>query len=89
VYAGEIVEDCQSGFRKNKSTTNYTFLVRQVIEKHYEYVKYLHMLFVSKHMTALIKENSTHRKFLNPLVFQLSSLISWNYATRRPAVKSS
>ncbi|XP_025416189.1 general transcription factor II-I repeat domain-containing protein 2-like [Sipha flava] len=36
----------QSGFRKGKSTTDHIFVVRQLMEKHYEYAKDLHMVFV-------------------------------------------
>jgi len=46
MYVEEIFKDFQSGFRKNISTIDHKFVVRQVMEEHYEYVKDLHMLFV-------------------------------------------
>ncbi|XP_022161478.1 uncharacterized protein LOC111027411 [Myzus persicae] len=36
VYTDEIVGDYQSGFRKNKSTTDHIFVLRQVMERSYE-----------------------------------------------------
>jgi len=44
--AEEIVGKYQSGFRKGRSTTDHIFLVRQLMEKHCEYPKDLHMVFV-------------------------------------------
>ncbi|KAE9542653.1 hypothetical protein AGLY_002564 [Aphis glycines] len=46
VYTDEIVGDYQSGFRKNKSTTDHIFVLRQVMERSYEYAKDLHMVFI-------------------------------------------
>jgi hypothetical protein len=36
----------QCGFRKNRSTSDHIFIIRQMMEKHYEHNQDLHMLFV-------------------------------------------
>jgi len=33
LYAGEIIGDYQYGFRRNRSTTDHTFCIRQILEK--------------------------------------------------------
>lgn len=45
-YAEETIGEYQSGFRKGRSTIDHIFVVRQLMEKHYEYAKDLHMVFV-------------------------------------------
>jgi len=37
VYAGEIIGHHQYGFRRNRSTTDHTFCIRQILEKKWEY----------------------------------------------------
>jgi hypothetical protein len=37
---------CVCGFRKNRSTSDKIFTIRQMIEKHYEHNQDLNMLFV-------------------------------------------
>jgi len=32
-YAGEIIGDCQRGFQCNRSTTDYIFCIREILEK--------------------------------------------------------
>jgi len=46
MYAVNIVEEYQCGFKKGKSTTDYIHTLRQLMKKYYEYNKDLHMLFV-------------------------------------------
>ena len=38
--------DCQSGFRPNKSTIHNIFMLRQIIEKCYEYNVDIHNIFI-------------------------------------------
>lgn len=45
-YATDIIGEYQSGFIREKSTTNHIFTIRQIIEKYHEYNKELHMVFV-------------------------------------------
>jgi hypothetical protein len=40
------VSNYQSGFRKNKSTTDHILVIRQIMEKSYEFTKDLHMVFI-------------------------------------------
>ena len=40
------LENVKCGFRKNRSTSDQIFIVRQMMEKHYEHNQDLHMLFV-------------------------------------------
>jgi len=45
-YAEEIIGDHQCGFRRNRSTTDYIFCIRQILEKKWEYNKAMHQLFI-------------------------------------------
>jgi hypothetical protein len=36
-YIDEIIEDHQCGFRRNRSTTDQIFCIRQILEKKWEY----------------------------------------------------
>jgi len=38
--------DHQCGFRRNKSTINHTFCIRQILEKKWEYNEEVHQLFI-------------------------------------------
>jgi len=45
-YAKEIIGDYQCGFRRNRSTTDHIFCIRQVLEKKCEYNEEVHQLFI-------------------------------------------
>jgi hypothetical protein len=45
-YAEEIIGDHQCGFRRNGSTTDHIFCIRQILEKKWEYIKALHQHFI-------------------------------------------
>jgi hypothetical protein len=45
-YADEIVGDHQCGFRRNRSTTDQIFYIRQILEKKWEYNGTVHQLFI-------------------------------------------
>jgi hypothetical protein len=45
-YADEIIGDYQCGFRRNRSTTDQIFYIRQVLEKKWEYNGTVHKLFI-------------------------------------------
>jgi|UniRef100_A0A2S2QXC9 sorting nexin-29 len=45
-YASEIIGEYQCGFRKGKSTSDHIFIIRQTMEKYYEYDKDLYMIFI-------------------------------------------
>jgi retron-type reverse transcriptase len=44
--ADEIIEDHQCGFRRNRSTTDQIFYIRQILEKKWEYNGIVHQLFI-------------------------------------------
>jgi hypothetical protein len=44
-YADEIIADHQCGFRRNRSTTDQIFYIRQILEKKWEYNGTVHQLF--------------------------------------------
>lgn len=46
VNANDIIEDYQSGFMRRKSTTYTIYIIRQLLEKYYEYGKEVHLCFV-------------------------------------------
>ena len=41
-----VLGEYQCSFRKNRSTSDQIFIIRQMMEKHYEHNQDLHMLFV-------------------------------------------
>jgi hypothetical protein len=45
-YIDEIIGDHQCGFRRNRSTTDQIFCIRQILEKKWEYNETVHQLFV-------------------------------------------
>jgi hypothetical protein len=45
-YVDEIVGDHQCGFRRNRSTTDQIFCIRQILEKKWEYSGTVHQLFI-------------------------------------------
>jgi hypothetical protein len=45
-YVNEVTEDHQCGFRRNRSTTDQIFYIRQILEKKWEYNGTMHQLFI-------------------------------------------
>jgi hypothetical protein len=45
-YAEEIIGDRQCGFRHNRSTTDYMFCIRYILEKKWEYSEAVHQPFI-------------------------------------------
>jgi hypothetical protein len=45
-YIDEIIGDHQCGFRRNRSTTDQIFCIRQILEKKWEYNKTVRQLFI-------------------------------------------
>jgi hypothetical protein len=45
-YAEEIIGVHQCGFRRNRSTTDHIFSIRQILEKKWEYNEAVHQLFI-------------------------------------------
>jgi sorting nexin-29 len=45
-YADEIIADHQYGFRRNRSTTDQIFYIRQILEKRWEYNGTVYQLFI-------------------------------------------
>ena len=45
-YAEEVIGDHQCGFRRNRSTTDHIFCIRQILEKKWEYSEAVHQLFI-------------------------------------------
>ena len=45
-YAEEIMGDHQCGFRRNRSTTDYMFCIRHILEKKWEYSEAVHRPFI-------------------------------------------
>jgi len=45
-YAEEIMGDHQCGFRRNRSTTDHIFCIRQILEKKWEHNEAVHQFFI-------------------------------------------
>jgi sorting nexin-29 len=45
-HVNKIIGDYQCGFRRNRSTTDHIFYIRQILEKKWEYNGTLHQLFI-------------------------------------------
>jgi sorting nexin-29 len=45
-YIVEIIGDHQCGFRRNRSTTDQIFCIRQILEKKWEYNETVYQLFI-------------------------------------------
>jgi len=45
-YAEEVIGVHQCGFRRNRSTTDHIFCIRQILEKKWEYNEAVHQLFI-------------------------------------------
>jgi sorting nexin-29 len=45
-YAEKIVGDHQCGFRRNRSTTDHIFCIRQILEKKWEHNEAVYQLFI-------------------------------------------
>jgi len=45
-YAKEFMGDHQCGFRRNRSTIDHIFYIRQILEKKFEYNDGVHQLFI-------------------------------------------
>jgi hypothetical protein len=45
-YTEEIIGDHQCGFRRNRSTTDHIFCIRQILEKKWEYNEAVHQRFI-------------------------------------------
>ena len=45
-YANEIIGEYQRGFRKNRSTVDHIFSIRQILEKKWQYNKDVCQLFI-------------------------------------------
>jgi hypothetical protein len=46
-YSEEITGDCRCGFRRNKSTTDRIFCIRQILDKKWEYDEEVHQLIIN------------------------------------------
>ncbi|KAF0770859.1 ribosome biogenesis protein TSR3 isoform X1 [Aphis craccivora] len=72
----EIVGNYQIGFRKNKSTTDHIFVIRQIMEKSYEFTKDLHMKILKNfglptnliNMIKLCNTNASSRVKVNNVI---------------------
>jgi hypothetical protein len=69
-YADEIIGDHQRGFRRNRSTTDQIFYIRQILEKKWEYNGTVHQLFIEfKKAFDLVRREvlySIHTEFAIP-----------------------
>jgi hypothetical protein len=57
LYIHEIIGDREYGFRRNTSTTDQIFCIRQILEKKWEYNETVHQLFMDLNK-AKIQEGS-------------------------------
>jgi sorting nexin-29 len=74
-YTEEILEEYQCEFRKGRSTTDQIFMLRQIIEKTYEFNVDIHLLFIDykqaydsinrQQMCKIMKEFGIPEKLIN------------------------
>src|SRR5215475_11461710 len=62
-YAEEIIGDHQCGFRRNRSTTDHIFCIRQILEKKWEYNEAVYRLFINFKKAC----DSIRREFVIPM----------------------
>ena len=69
-YADEIISEYQCGFRKNRSTIDHIFSIRQILEKKWEYNKEVCQLFIDFEKAY----DSTKRQSLYYILIKFSVL---------------
>jgi sorting nexin-29 len=65
-YAEEIIGYHQCGFRRNRSTTDHIFSIRQILEKKWEYNDAVHQLFIDFKKAY----DSVRREVLNNILIE-------------------
>jgi len=64
-HAEEIIGDHQCGFRRNRSTTDRIFCIRQILEKKWEYNEAVHQLFIDfKKVYVSIRREVLYNNFI-------------------------
>ena len=66
-YANEIMGEYQCGFRRNRSTVDHIFSIRQILEKKWEYNKDVCQLFIDFEKAY----DSIKREFLYDIIIKL------------------
>jgi hypothetical protein len=85
-YADEIIGDYQCCFRRNRSTTDQIFYIRQILKKKWEYSGTVHQLFIDfkkaydsvrrKALYNILIEFGIHRKLVGLIKMCLSETYS-------------
>lgn len=86
-YAENIIGDYQCGFRKNRSTTDQIFSIKQILEKNWEYNKTTYVLFIDfakaydsinrKYLWKALRKLNLPEKLIR--MAQLSTINTHNY----------
>jgi hypothetical protein len=67
LYMEDTVGNFQAGFRRNKSTTDQIFAMKQILGKCYEYDLDIHCIFINfKQAFDSIKRNELYKSLYNP-----------------------
>jgi len=72
-YTEEVIGDHQCGFRRNRSTTDHTFCIRQILEKKWEYNEAVHQLFIDFKKAY----DSVRREVLYNILIELGFQRNW------------
>jgi len=85
-YAKEIIGDNQCSFRRNRSTLDHIFCIRQILEKKWEYNEPVHQLFIDfrtaydsvrrEVLYNIVIEFGIHRKLLRLIKMSLTETYS-------------
>ena len=72
-YAEEIIVDHQRGFRRNRSTTEHIFCIRQIRDKQWEYNEAVLQLFIDFKKVY----DSVMREVLHDVLIEFGNHMKW------------
>ena len=88
-YAKQFIGDHQCGFRRNRSTIDHIFCIRQILEKKWEYNEEVHLLFIDfKKAYDSVRREVLYEVRFTVLSFSPHSTFCWWVSYQALAVAS-